>query len=165
MKNAVIYLVLVGFASLQMLGDLIGSRTLKGLGAASAMAPAMKVFTAHEGFETFSSRFFLEWSEGTERRTLELTPKTYSSLRGPYNRRNAYGAALAYGPVLNASETTRPILEAVMDYAMCEPGVLATELGIPSGFAEMVVRLEPRDPSSRDPRWQLEYDVNCGASS
>ena len=164
LKTVCIYAVLVGAGCVQMVGDVIGSRPLKGVGAALAMSPAPKVFTAHEGFETYSSRFYIDWKDGGEAHTLQLTPSTYRAIRGPYNRRNAYGAALAYGPVLNASDTTRPMLNAVMEYAMCSPGVIAIELGIPRSADNMVVRLDPIDSASRDPRWQLSYTVQCGDS-
>lgn len=165
MKNTMIYLILIGLACLQMAGDVLGSSRLKGLGAALAMAPAPKVFTAHEGFETYSSRFFIEWTLDAKRQSLQLTPATYRAIRGPYNRRNAYGAALAYGPVLNASELTRPMLQSVMNYALCEPGVIASELDIPREAHDVTVRLKPIDSASRDPRWQLDYAVDCGSSS
>lgn len=165
LKELCIYAVLVGAASVQMIGDLIGSKPVKGIGAATAMAPAPKVFTAHEGFETYSSRFYIDWTMDGEAHSLQLTPSTYRAIRGPYNRRNAYGAALAYGPVLNASDVTRPMLEAVMNYAMCSPGVVAKELGIPAAADSLIIRLDPIDPASRDPRWQLSYPVECGASS
>ena len=90
---------ILGF--LQMIGDLSGLRVLKGLGAASAASPAPKVFCSAGGLETFSSRFVLEWRDPAGRRqSLPLSPALYRKLRGPYNRRNVYGAALAYGPVL-----------------------------------------------------------------
>ncbi len=165
MKSVVIYIVLIGIACLQMVGDVIGNRTIKGIGAATAMAPAPKVFTAHEGFETYSSRFFVDWQIGDEAHSLELTPSSYRNIGGPYNRRNAYGAALAYGPVLNANQATQPMLNAVMNYAMCNPGTIRTELAIPAQTDQLQVRLDPIDPASRDSRWQLTYDVDCGESS
>ena len=55
------------------------------------------------GLETYSTRFFLEWTDAQgQAHSLELTPEVYARLRGPYNRRNVYGAVLAYGPVLPA---------------------------------------------------------------
>jgi hypothetical protein len=147
MRVAAACLIAVGL--LQMAGDLCerylsayyGLR-LKGLGAATAASPAPKVFSAVRGLETYSTRFFLEWkgADGAEH-SLELTPEVYSRLRGPYNRRNVYGAALAYGPVLPAE-----LRDPVMAYAMCGDAPLLRELGIDPAQVRGPVRLryEPR---------------------
>ncbi len=88
---------------LQMAADLAGLSTLRGLAGATTASPAPRVFSAVEGLETYSSRFSIEWHDlDGEAHTLELTPEVYARLRGPYNRRNAYGAVLAYGPELAA---------------------------------------------------------------
>ena len=117
-------------------------RPLKGLGAATAAAPAPKVFSAVRGLETYSTRFFLEWAgaDGAAH-SLELTPEVYSRMRGPYNRRNVYGAALAYGPVLPPE-----LRDPVMAYAVCGDAPLLRELGIDPAQVRGPVRLryEPR---------------------
>ena len=83
-------------------------------------SPAPKVFSAVRGLETFSTRFFLEWQDRAgAAHTLELTPAVYSRLRGPYNRRNVYGAVLAYGPVLLTDPRGRPMFDAVAVHALC----------------------------------------------
>src|SRR5438270_9821355 len=108
MRKSVVLLLALGL--LQMAGDVLRIPAIKGLGAATAAAPAPKVFSAVRGLETYSTRFFLEWSGADgEAHSLELTPEVYSRLRGPYNRRNVYGAALAYGPVL-PEELRGPVL-------------------------------------------------------
>jgi hypothetical protein len=131
MKKAAAFLLVLGL--LQMTGDLLQSyvnepvgSAVKGIGAATTASPAPKVFSAVRGLETYSTRFFIEWKdkEGMEH-SLELTPETYSRLRGPYNRRNVYGAALAYGPVLPAE-----LRDPVMKYAMCGDAPILRELGI-----------------------------------
>jgi hypothetical protein len=146
MNRAAIFLVAVGL--LQMTGDLVQQlvsepvgKVLKGLGAATAASPAPRVFSAVRGLESYSTRFFLEWeeSDGTGH-ALELTPEVYSRLHGPYNRRNVYGAAVAYGPVLPA-ELRDPVLR----YGVCGDAPLLRELGIdPSRLRGAVrIRLEP----------------------
>ena len=60
-------------------------------------------------------------------------------MQGPYNRRNAYGAALAYGPVL-----PQELRDPVMRYAMCGNAPLLSELGIdPDQVKRVWVRYEP----------------------
>jgi len=55
-----------------------------------------------------------------------MTPELYGRLRGPYNRRNVYGAVLAGGPVVPP-----PLREPVIQYALCDGAPLLRELGMP----------------------------------
>jgi hypothetical protein len=149
---------------MQMVGDLSGNRALRAVGLATHASPAPKVFTAQEGFETFSSRFFIDWTDtGGNAHTLEVTPATYRGVQGPYNRRNAYGAALSYGPVLAANERTRPMLQSVMSHAFCGPAPLLRELFIPPEQVRypLEVRLEPREGSANVGTWQTIFAVDC----
>ena len=146
MKKAAAFLLAVGL--LQMAGDLTErfvqprvGRALKGVGAATAASPAPKVFSAVNGLETYSTRFYLEWTDRAGAgHSLHVTPAVYARLRGPYNRRNVYGAALAYGPVLAPG-----MRDPVMRYALCGEAPLLRELGIdPAEVRGPVrVRFEP----------------------
>ena len=49
--------LLIAVGCLQMVGDLTDIRAIKAVGAATGSSPAPKVFTAHKGFETYSSQF------------------------------------------------------------------------------------------------------------
>ena len=134
-------LLIVGL--LQMTGDLLGVRALKGIGAATMASPAPKVFSAVRGYETYSTRFFIEWDDRLGNRfSMAMTPQLYSLLRGPYARRNAYGAVLAYGPVLPES-----LRGPVLRYALCGRAPLLREMGLDPdrmrGHAR--VRYLPRD--------------------
>ncbi len=157
--------VLIALGCVQMAGDLSGRPDIKAAGAATQASPAPKVFTSQGGFETFSSRFFIEWRDPQERHALELTPQTYRRLKGPYNRRNAYGAALSYAPVLAANERTRPMLDLVMRHALCGDAPLLAELGIDRHdiVYPLLLRLEPREEGSRQQRWQTTFTVQCDA--
>jgi len=140
MRGIAVLLVAIGL--LQMVGDVADVAVLKGLGAASGASPAPKVFSAVGGYETFSTRFFLEWTDAAgAAHSLELTPAVAARLAGPYNRRNVYGAAIAYGPVLATNPRTRPLLRAVMRYALCGDAPLLAELGIDAAAAAGRVRL------------------------
>lgn len=146
MKNlAAIGLVLLGLA--QMTGDLTNVPALKAIAAATGASPAPKVFSAVKGLETYSTRFFLEWkTRNGEERSVELTPEIYSRLAGPYNRRNVYGAVLAYGPVLSSDPNSKPLFDAVARYALCGDAPLLRELGHVPGEMDgrLRIRLEPR---------------------
>jgi len=143
---AAVALLALGLA--QMAGDVLGIGALKGIGAATGASPAPKVFCSAGRLETFSTRFFVEWTarDGSAR-SVEITPERYSQLRGPYNRRNAYGAALAYGPVLASDDRTSPMLNSVLTYALRSGSPLLTELGIDTTdrAGPVRVRLVPRE--------------------
>ena len=139
-------LALLALGLLQMTGDLLGCAALRGLAAASGASPAPRVFSAVGGLETYSTRFFLEWIDvDGASQSVALTPELYSRLRGPYNRRNAFGAVVAYGPVLVSNPNTRALYEHVARYAMCGDAPLLRELGLdPLRVARgLQVRLEP----------------------
>ncbi len=127
--KAAVFLLVLGL--LAMTGDLAGLELLKGIGAATTASPAPRVFSAVRGYETYSTRFFLEWKDldGREH-SLELTPEVYSRLRGPYNRRNVFGAVLAYGPVLSTAESSRKMFTAAARYALTGDAPVLRELGI-----------------------------------
>jgi hypothetical protein len=147
MKTAASFLLVLGL--LQMTGDLLEQyvskpvgRLLKGVAAATTASPAPKVFSSVRGLETYSTRFFVEWTDQHgARRSLLVTPEVYARLQGPYNRRNVYGAALAYGPVLPAE-----LRDPVMCYALCGDAPLLRELGVnPDDVRGPVrIRYEPR---------------------
>jgi hypothetical protein len=158
---------LIVIGSVQMAGDLSGLRPIKAVGAALHASPAPKVFTAQDGFETFSSRFFIEWADQRgQMHSIEFTPQTYRKLKGPYNRRNAYGAALSYAPVLAANPLTRPMLDLVMRHALCNEAPLLGELGIARSEVVYPLRLvlQPRESASRAARWQTTFSVQCDVS-
>jgi hypothetical protein len=103
--------------------------------------------------ETFSTRFDLEWHDRMgQPHTLTLTPEIYSRIRGPYNRRNVYGTALAFGPVLAADDRTQALLRAVMSYSLGDDAPLLRELGVdPAEISGPVrVRYEPRSGAKLD---------------
>jgi hypothetical protein len=144
MRASGIFLVILGLA--QMTGDVLGLSALRGIAAATTASPAPRVFSAVRGFETYSTRFWIEWRDATgSQQILELTPDVYASIRGPYNRRNAYGAILAYGPIFASTPATAAMFESVARYALCGDAPLLAELGVsanPAGGA-VRIRLEP----------------------
>ncbi len=129
-RNAIVvglFIVALG----QMAADVLGLAPVRAVFAATSASPAPKVFSAVRGLETYSTRFRLEWRaiDGTVQ-SVAIDPDAGSRLAGPYNRRNVYGAALAYGPILAADERTRPMLEGVLRRALCGDRALLRELGL-----------------------------------
>jgi hypothetical protein len=168
LKNHIRYPVLaflLVIGCLQMVGDVFKLPPIKAFALATQASPAPKVFTAQEGFETYSSQFFLDWTdkEGGSH-SLQITPKEYyRGIVGPYNRRNAYGAALSYGPVLFANERTRPMFESVTRYALCHKAPILSELGIDPSTVKgpVTVRLKPRQILPADHTWKLDHEIIC----
>ena len=161
MKNLLIFSFLVVVGCVQFVGDLLRLPTIKGIGFASHASPAPKVFTSQQGFETFSNRFYVTWSDayGVTRET-ELTRQRYDGLRGPYNRRNAYGAAFSYGPILAADPVTAPMYQAVLEHAVCA-GVIE-EVGLrPDYNRPVTIRVAPTDPVSRSLNKPLTQTIRC----
>jgi hypothetical protein len=164
MNHSIAAAGLIALGCMQMAGDLSGNREARAFGLATHASPAPKVFTSQEGFETFSSHFFIDWIDGAgEKHALEITPRTYAGVKGPYNRRNAYGAALSYAPVLQASENTRPMLQSVMRYAFCGRAPLVQELAIPREHirSPLQIRLEPRATGGATANWQTRFQLHC----
>lgn len=154
-------LALIGFA--QMAGDVFHLNALKAVAAATAASPAPKVFSAIKGLETYSSRFYIESANGgANSQSVEITPELYSRLRGPYNRRNVFGAVLAYGPVLVSDFHTRPLFDDVSRYALCGEAPLLWELGLPASLVRppIRVRIEVR-PGSKIESLPLVLPVPC----
>lgn len=156
-----ILVLLVALGTLQIFADVLAMPRLKAVFAATQVSPAMKVFTAHQGYETHAARFAITWfdADGDAQR-LNVDPKIYHNVRGPYNRRNVYGAALAYGPLLRADPKLRPMQESVMHYAFCSPGALRSDLGIPRDAADLTIHVLPTRPSARQDL-EFSWEVDC----
>lgn len=148
-----LYIGLIAIGSLQMLGYVLGSRAVRGIGAVTAAAPLPVVFTEVNGVETFASDFFVLYDDAQgSPQVLKITPALYKKLAGPYNRRNVYGAAISYGPVL-----PEPIWQSILQYGICD-GPLATELGLPADAANVHIEIKTRTQGRND-AWTLT--PNC----
>lgn len=154
--------ILLAIGLLQMGGDLLGLPALKAIGAATGLSPAPKVFSSVRGLETYSTRYIVEWRDRTgAAHALELTPEVYDHLRGPYNRRNAYGAALAFGPVLLMDPHTQPMFRAVSEYALCGRAPLLRELGVDVATIAGAVHVRLIPQPGTDPSLPRELATEC----
>lgn len=128
MKVSSAITLLIGLiGSLQIIGHATGSRTIRGLGLASGIAPYPKVFCEAEGYEPFAASFIISGNDAAGNLVkVPLTAERYSRLKGPYQRRNVYGAALAYAPRL-PEDLRRHLFSDVL----ADDSPLASELNLP----------------------------------
>ena len=155
-------IVALGLA--QMAGAIRGLPVLQGLAAATAASPAPRVFTTVDGFEGFSTRFFVEYVDvDGARRSIEITPERYARVAGPYNRRNAYGAVVAAGPVLSKRPVTAPMVDSVARHALCGAAPLLRELGVDPAQvgSPIVLRYVPRPGAPPPEGVPLRLTVDC----
>ena len=151
--------LLIALGSLQMLGLVLGLPALRGLGVASTAAPLPLVFSHFRGVETFALDFtvHLDLADGATW-SAAVTPALYARIAGPYNRRNVYGAAFAYGPALNAPGE-RALWQGVLRYGFCRPGPLLREFQVGGEAVQVrvIAREKTRTPPGINPRsWTLE---------
>ena len=149
-RRNLLAVALLLFGCLQMAGYLTDRPELRGIGAASAVAPFPKVFSDVDGYETFAADFVLRGVDA-EGATFEraITPEFYAQLEGPYNRRNVYGAALSYAPRL-----PEPLWQAVWCHGLGEGGPLLAEFGLPEGAKNLTMEIKTRT-SGRNDAWVL----------
>jgi hypothetical protein len=128
----------------RMAGHLMDNRTLQGLGAASGIAPFPKVFCDSDGYEAFTATCVLSGQKpnGTRQEIL-LTPERYARLQGPYQRRNAYGAALIFAPRLPEN-----LRQSLLQQQMSPGSPLWHELGLPANWTAACLTIQPRPGQS-----------------
>lgn len=161
MKTKTSNLLCIGILTLgstAMLGHFFNNDSLKNIGLATGAAPYTKVFCqakcreTQRNYETFAADFTLTYktpdSEGRGE-NLKITPELYQKIKGPYNRRNVYGAVIAYGPAL--PEAMRL---ATFKYALIDPGTVAKELGIPSDATDFQIIISSNTKHSNS-QWKL----------
>ena len=160
-RSILVLVLLVALGTGQIVADVLAMPRTRAVFAATQVSPAMKVFTAHQGYETHAARFAISWVDGDGgSHRLNVDPAIYRNVTGPYNRRNVYGAALAYGPLLRSDPKLRPMQESVMQYAFCSPGTLRSDLGIPRDAADVTIHVLPTRPTGRTDL-ELSWEVDC----
>ncbi len=149
MKN-LIYIGVVLIGLLQIIGYVTKVDAIRSLGILSSSAPLPLVFTEVKGVETFVNDFYIHYKDETgANQELKLTPEIYKHLKGPYNRRNIYGAAIGYGPVLPES-----LWNSVLSYGLCNH-VLNEEFNISKEVSEVSIFIKTRT-AHRNDTWVLE---------
>jgi hypothetical protein len=114
----------IGIGALQLAGFITQIDWLRDVGRLTTASPLPLVFSDFRGLETFSLEFnILAESKDGSTSAKTITPELYGQFKGPYNRRNVYGAALAYGPKLTGSQE-KSMVDSVLKYGFCGNGPL-----------------------------------------
>ena len=131
MKYTILASVLIFVGTVKVFTDIFGLEKLSAVAAVTNAAPAMKVFTAHKGYETYSAKFEISVTNiSGDQETFILNRHNYSGLKGPYNRRNVYGALIAYGPVLVSNSATKEMWQVMASNAFCKKQGVLNEIGL-----------------------------------
>ncbi len=114
-----------------MTADLSGATAVKAVAAALSCSPCPKVFTTHQGYETFSSQFVIEWQDRSgSQHQLTLTRGIYERIRGPYGRRKIFEAVIVHWPLASTNPRVRPMFASISKYGLTGRAPLLHELGI-----------------------------------
>ena len=147
---------MVVIGSLQMVGYLVGSQTLLGLGFLTNASPLPLVFSHFRGIEPFSATYQLEWTTRSGATASQaVTPAVYARLKGPYNLRHVYGTVFAAGPVLQQDPMEAKLWQTVMNRAFCRPGFLQQSFALPENLETVTLQLQGRATGMSD-GWQKE---------
>jgi len=153
-RHKTLYCFVLVIGMLQIIGYLTKMKTIRDLGAVTGSAPLPIVFTEVKGVEAYASDFYLQFkNEKGLLEEIKLTPEIYSKLKGPYNRRNVYGAAIAGAPIL--PET---LWKPILTYGFCND-ILKNELQLPVNHDELSVKIITRTKGRSD-NWDLKIDCN-----
>jgi hypothetical protein len=151
--------VVIMIGSLSMLGTATSLDPVKGIGFMTTASPLPLVFSKFRGIENFSSDYYMDVKlKDGEIISIKITPEIYDRASGPYNRRNPYGAVLAYGPMLTAPHEMI-LRDRVMQYSACGKGSFMREIGITKPIEHINVTVKSKTVAR--PVWNFE--VNCSS--
>jgi len=149
---------LLALGCLHTFGYALGSPTIKGLAFSSVASPLPLVFSAYNGMETFSTSFELYAQlQNSSNITIQLDNKVYGSLRGPYNRRNVFGAIFAYGPFFNTTQT-ESLRQMILEYGLCNNGPLAKEFGLTELILQVTIEVKSKTAGNENKVWYMNVD-------
>ena len=113
---------LIAVGCLQMVGDLTDVRAIKAVGAATGSSPAPKVFTAHKGFETYSSQLLPALDRQGKRRAAGVALDARRLPRRAPVRTTAATPMARSCPMRRCCKSepaTRPMHDSAIAYTMC----------------------------------------------
>ncbi len=142
----IMYVLFIILSCASAIGYVANSDSIRGIGFASATSPLPFVFSAYNGEETFSTIFELDIIlKNGSHINQQIDNKLYGKLKGPYNRKNVYGAIFSHG-VFFDKENLINIRQQILEWGFCG-GFLSREFGIdePIKTATISVRTKSND--------------------
>lgn len=157
LKACIISLLFL-LGSLNMLGMVFRSPTMRGIGIVSTASPLPFVFSSYNGIETFSTKLSMNgtFQNGTQC-NFDIDHKLYSKLKGPYNRRNVIGAIFSHGPFFDNPNMIK-IRDQTLYWGFCKPGKLLEEFGIHDELKSVNIKVKSKTIGN-DGEWMLQ--VSC----
>jgi hypothetical protein len=150
--------LVLGIGSLQIIGFLTQIDAIRNIGRLTSASPLPFVFSDFRGLETYSLEFNIT-AEGTDGTSITklITPKLYGEFKGPYNRRNVYGAVLAYGPKLR-EPSEKSMVDSVLKFGFCNNGPLAEMFESSTTLRKVVITATSKSRNAEGP---FVTEVNC----
>lgn len=157
-RNLLLQFLLVFVGLLSCIGYVLDIQPIRGLGFATVASPLPLVFSHFRGHEAFTNNLTVQL---TTRSGVVVEEKVdyrvFSSMAGPYNRRNAYGAVISFGPFFT---TERELLlrDSVLKYGFCHPAPLLQAYGLTEALSSAKIFVRPR-LEGKAQSWMIP--VNC----
>lgn len=159
-KSHVGPIALLALGSLQMVGYLVGSPVLRGLGLAYVASPLPLVFSHFRGLETFAADFSIDvTTHNGEAIHVKMTPQLYAQLQGPYNRRNVYGALFSHGAMFNTPQEMA-LRDGILRYGLCNEGPLQHEFQLPASVDTATITVASKTAGKEH---TFHYTIRCPA--
>lgn len=150
-------LLLIGLTS--SIGHITNNGKIKGLGFASGASPLPLVFSVYNDIETFSTTFDIEATLLNDTVIqINLNKDNYGLLKGPYNRRNVFGAVFSHGPFFNM-DTMIKLRQRILYYGFCEKRVLIKEFGYDEYVKSVHITVKSKTVGNEGKVWTMS--VRC----
>jgi len=144
--------------SMQIIGLIFDSPTIKALSIVSCSSPLPFVFTSYNGIETFSTTFELNITTHNHTNIIiHMDHKLYSQLQGPYNRKNVIGVIFSHGPFFKDPNMIA-IRNQILHWSFCK-GNLSDEFNIHYPIKESTINIRSKTNGNENKVWSMH--VRC----
>ncbi len=148
----ILYYLVIAIGLLQTIGYLSQIEIIRHLGILTSASPLPIVFTEVNGVEGFAADFYFQWTKDDgSLEKVKITPELYSKLKGPYNRRNILGAAIAGGPML-----PKTMWDPILNYGLCND-ILTNELELEIDKESFLLFIKTRTKGKSD-EWTFKTE-------
>jgi hypothetical protein len=118
----ILSIILLVIGSLQIIGYIFGSQTIRGLGFVSGAAPLPIVFSNVKGVDGFDTKHSLIVSSTTGNvDTIALDKKLFSQFSGAFFLKESYSIFLAYSHIFTPKQ-----LEAGSNFMLCKKNIFTS---------------------------------------